>query len=245
MKSSSRSRSSSVRSSKAKSTVSLLPGRRPGRSGPGQVRTGPDRGPAGPTRCQRPYCWVVTLPLGRRGCHDLVRPRRGGCDETTVRPVRGARHTTGPAVRCAGGGRPARGHRLRAHHRGPGARPARTAPRRRRAPSPATPSPTRAASSPARRTAAPFAPLTDAAGRPLSRVLTGIVRGAAYRIEVPLRWNGQLALYAHGYRGTGTTVYVDSPRCAATRSSTASPGRRPATRRTATTSGRASGTRTR
>ena len=41
-------------------------------------------------------------------------------------------------------------------------------------------------------TGARFTPLTDAAGRPLSRVLTGIVRGAAYRIEVPLRWNGQL-----------------------------------------------------
>ena len=24
-------------------------------------------------------------------------------------------------------------------------------------------------------------------------------------------WNGELVLYAHGYRGTGTTVYVDSP----------------------------------
>ncbi|HZB50814.1 MAG TPA: hypothetical protein VE547_17130 [Mycobacteriales bacterium] len=60
-------------------------------------------------------------------------------------------------------------------------------------------------------TGARFAPLTDAAGRPLSRVFTGIVRGAAYRIEVPLRWNGQLALYSHGYRGTGTTVHVDEP----------------------------------
>ncbi len=60
-------------------------------------------------------------------------------------------------------------------------------------------------------TGARFAPLTDAAGSPLSRVFTGIVRGAAYRIEVPLRWNGQLALYSHGYRGTGTTVWVDEP----------------------------------
>ena len=60
-------------------------------------------------------------------------------------------------------------------------------------------------------TGARFTPLTDAAGRPLSRVLTGIVRGAAYRIEVPLRWNGELVLFSHGYRGTGTTVFVDSP----------------------------------
>jgi hypothetical protein len=56
-----------------------------------------------------------------------------------------------------------------------------------------------------------FTPLTDAAGRPLTRVSTGIVRGAAYRIEVPRRWNGQLVLYAHGYRGAGRTVYVDEP----------------------------------
>jgi hypothetical protein len=60
-------------------------------------------------------------------------------------------------------------------------------------------------------TGARFTPLTDAAGQPLSQVLTGIVRGAAYRIEVPLRWNGQLVLFAHGYRGTGTTVWVDEP----------------------------------
>jgi hypothetical protein len=57
----------------------------------------------------------------------------------------------------------------------------------------------------------PFQPLTDAAGRPLSRVLTGIGNGAAYRIEVPLDWNGDLVVFAHGYRGQGTTVWVDSP----------------------------------
>jgi hypothetical protein len=56
----------------------------------------------------------------------------------------------------------------------------------------------------------PFVPLTDASGRALSRVYTGIRDGAAYRIEVPLHWNGDLALYAHGYRGTGTTLWVDS-----------------------------------
>ena len=46
---------------------------------------------------------------------------------------------------------------------------------------------------------------------PDSTVHTGIRAGAAYRIEVPKAWNGQLVIYAHGYRGTGTTVYVDSP----------------------------------
>ncbi|MEU4695321.1 prolyl oligopeptidase family serine peptidase [Actinoplanes sp. NPDC023714] len=51
----------------------------------------------------------------------------------------------------------------------------------------------------------PFAALPDA------RVFTGIEDDAAYRIEVPKRWNGQLVVYAHGYRGTGTTVYVDNP----------------------------------
>lgn len=60
-------------------------------------------------------------------------------------------------------------------------------------------------------TGARFTPLADAAGRPISRVLTGIVRGAAYRIEVPLRWNGELVLFAHGFRGDGTTVWVDEP----------------------------------
>lgn len=56
-----------------------------------------------------------------------------------------------------------------------------------------------------------FAPLTDAAGDPLSEVFTGVRDGAAYRVEVPRAWNGELVLYAHGYRGTGTVVYVDNP----------------------------------
>lgn len=51
-------------------------------------------------------------------------------------------------------------------------------------------------------------PFTAAPG---ATVHTGIRDGAAYRIEVPQAWNGELVLYAHGYRGTGTTVYVDSP----------------------------------
>jgi hypothetical protein len=60
-------------------------------------------------------------------------------------------------------------------------------------------------------TSAPFAPLTDAAGQPLSEVFAGIDAGAAWRIEVPLRWNGELVVYAHGYRGIGMTVWVDNP----------------------------------
>ena len=46
---------------------------------------------------------------------------------------------------------------------------------------------------------------------PGARVHTGVRDGAAYRIEVPHRWNGRLVVYAHGYRGTGTTVHVSNP----------------------------------
>jgi hypothetical protein len=60
-------------------------------------------------------------------------------------------------------------------------------------------------------TGAPFVPLTDAAGAPISRTFTGIVNGQAYRIEVPLHWNGDLAIFAHGFRGNGLTVFVDNP----------------------------------
>jgi hypothetical protein len=61
-----------------------------------------------------------------------------------------------------------------------------------------------------------FDPACDVNGTPFTalagaRVLTGVHRGAAYRIEVPQRWNGKLVVYAHGYRGDGTVVYVDSP----------------------------------
>ncbi|WP_433220426.1 hypothetical protein ACQP00_17930 [Dactylosporangium sp. CS-047395] len=51
----------------------------------------------------------------------------------------------------------------------------------------------------------PFAPVAG------STVDTGILNGAAYRLERPARWNGELVVFAHGYRGTGTTVFVSSP----------------------------------
>ncbi len=38
----------------------------------------------------------------------------------------------------------------------------------------------------------------------------GIHNRAGYRIEVPANWNGDLVLYAHGYRGTGLELTVDS-----------------------------------
>jgi hypothetical protein len=59
-------------------------------------------------------------------------------------------------------------------------------------------------------TGARFTPTTDASGRAVSRTFTGIVAGAPYRLEVPNHWNGRLVLYAHGFRGNGTTVWVDN-----------------------------------
>ncbi len=62
------------------------------------------------------------------------------------------------------------------------------------------------------RPGAAFTPLVDEDGAARTRVLTGIDRGASYRIEVPLEgWNGDVVFWEHGYRGTGTVLYVDSP----------------------------------
>lgn len=44
-----------------------------------------------------------------------------------------------------------------------------------------------------------------------SRVLQGVHEHAAYIIEVPPRWNGRLAMWAHGYRGASTVLSVDPP----------------------------------
>ena len=40
----------------------------------------------------------------------------------------------------------------------------------------------------------------------------GIHNGAGYRVEVPANWNGELVLYAHGFRGTGLELTVSNPR---------------------------------
>ncbi len=40
----------------------------------------------------------------------------------------------------------------------------------------------------------------------------GIHNGAGFRIEVPDNWNGDLVLYAHGFRGTGLELTVSNPR---------------------------------
>ncbi|WP_285640407.1 hypothetical protein [Lentzea sp. NBRC 102530] len=47
-------------------------------------------------------------------------------------------------------------------------------------------------------------------GQP-TRVLQGIHAHSAYTVEVPAKWNGKLAMWAHGYRGTGTVLTVDPP----------------------------------
>jgi hypothetical protein len=46
-------------------------------------------------------------------------------------------------------------------------------------------------------------------GLPSTR-LWGVQNNAGYRIEVPSNWNGQLVLWAHGYRGTGLELTVDN-----------------------------------
>ncbi len=38
----------------------------------------------------------------------------------------------------------------------------------------------------------------------------GVHAGAGYRIEVPANWNGDLVMWAHGYRGTGLELTVDN-----------------------------------
>ncbi len=42
-------------------------------------------------------------------------------------------------------------------------------------------------------------------------VLQGVHEHAAYDIEVPPRWNGDLVMWAHGYRGQGFVLTVDPP----------------------------------
>ncbi|MGY1802826.1 esterase [Blastococcus sp. SYSU D00922] len=39
----------------------------------------------------------------------------------------------------------------------------------------------------------------------------GVLQGAGFRLEVPENWNGDLVVYAHGYRGTGAELTVSNP----------------------------------
>jgi acetyl esterase/lipase len=45
---------------------------------------------------------------------------------------------------------------------------------------------------------------------PGATALWGVHTGAGYRIEVPDNWNGDLVMWAHGYRGTGLELTVDN-----------------------------------
>jgi hypothetical protein len=38
----------------------------------------------------------------------------------------------------------------------------------------------------------------------------GVLDGSRYRVEVPANWNGMLVMYAHGFRGEGSALTVDS-----------------------------------
>ncbi|MGH9129268.1 MAG: phthalyl amidase [Acidimicrobiales bacterium] len=58
---------------------------------------------------------------------------------------------------------------------------------------------------------ATFGPLATSSGKALSDTYVGTSDQAAYRIEVPKAWNGDLVLYSHPYRGLGNVVWVDSP----------------------------------
>ena len=56
----------------------------------------------------------------------------------------------------------------------------------------------------------PPLPPVQVGGEP-SRVLQGVHNHSAYIIETPPRWNGKLALYAHGYAGQGFVLRVGPP----------------------------------
>ncbi|WP_219418614.1 hypothetical protein [Pseudonocardia nigra] len=44
-----------------------------------------------------------------------------------------------------------------------------------------------------------------------TRVITGVSGSAGYAIEVPPHWNGELVMWAHGFRGNGAELTVDPP----------------------------------
>jgi len=45
----------------------------------------------------------------------------------------------------------------------------------------------------------------------LTTVFQGVHEHAAYDVEVPANWNGDLVVWAHGFRGQGTVLTVDAP----------------------------------
>lgn len=53
--------------------------------------------------------------------------------------------------------------------------------------------------------------ITFVEGATGQEVLSGEIAGAAWIAQVPDNWNGDLVIYAHGYRGEGTDLTVDPP----------------------------------
>ena len=52
---------------------------------------------------------------------------------------------------------------------------------------------------------------TDAVDMASSSRWAGVLKGAAYMVEVPANWNGRLVMFAHGYAGTGAALSVAPP----------------------------------
>ncbi len=52
---------------------------------------------------------------------------------------------------------------------------------------------------------------TDAVNMATSSRWAGVLKGAAYMVEVPANWNGKLVMFAHGYAGTGPALSVAPP----------------------------------
>ncbi len=52
---------------------------------------------------------------------------------------------------------------------------------------------------------------TDKTDVTKSQRFAGVLNGAAYRIEVPQDWNGNLVMYTHGYRGNTDKLTVENP----------------------------------
>lgn len=61
-------------------------------------------------------------------------------------------------------------------------------------------------------TSLPFNAFAETAPYNTTNRWTGVLNGAAYRVEVPENWNGMLVMYAHGFRSNDDAkLYVDNP----------------------------------
>ena len=55
----------------------------------------------------------------------------------------------------------------------------------------------------------PMAPIMSNGA--LTTVFQGVHQHAAYQVEIPAGWNGNLVMWDHGFRGQGTVLTVDAP----------------------------------